>query len=107
NINPNDPEDSHRDAQIFSPPYLFKGPRPVITSAPKASVSYGESFDVSTTQPNAIGKVSWIRLPSVTHAFDQSQRINFLQFQVDAGRLKVTAPNSPNLCPPGTICCSS
>jgi hypothetical protein len=24
-----------------------------------------------------------------------------LQFQVDAGRLRVTAPNSPNVCPPG------
>ena len=101
NANTNDPADSHRNAQIFSPPYLFKGSRPVITSAPKASVSYGESFEVSTSQPNDIGKVSWIRLPSVTHAFDQSQRINFLQFQVDAGRLSVTAPNSPNVCPPG------
>ena len=36
----NDPADSHRDAQVFSPPYLFGGPRPVITSAP-ASVTYG------------------------------------------------------------------
>jgi galactose oxidase len=101
NANANDPEDSHRNAQIFSPPYLFKGPRPVITSDPKPSVSYGETFEVSTPQPNDIGKVSWIRLPSVTHSFDQSQRINFLQFQVDAGRLRVTAPNSPNVCPPG------
>ena len=76
-VQENDAEDSHRDAQIFSPPYLFKGDRPEITSAP-ASVSYGETFEVGTSQPNDIGKVSWIRLPSVTHAFDQSQRINFL-----------------------------
>jgi galactose oxidase len=96
----NPPEDSHRDAQIFSPPYLFKGVRPEIIAAP-ASVSYGESFEVGTPQPNDIGTVSWVRLPSVTHAFDQSQRINFLQFQVDAGTLTVTAPHSPNICPPG------
>jgi galactose oxidase len=100
NVNPNDPEDSHRDAQIFSPPYLFKGERPEITSAPD-SVSYGESFEVHTSRPNDIGTVSWVRLPSVTHSFDENQRINILQFQAGAEKLTVTAPNSPNLCPPG------
>jgi len=96
----NDPEDSHRDAQIFSPPYLFKGDRPQTTSAPDA-VGYGETFEVGTPQPNDISKVTWIRLSSVTHAFNLNQRINFLPFQVDAGKLRVTAPDSPNVCPPG------
>jgi galactose oxidase len=96
----NDPKESHRDAQIFSPPYLFKGPRPVITSAP-SSVSYGQSFSVGTPQANEIGRVSWVRLPSVTHSFDQNQRINFLQFQVSGNALSVTAPANANLCPPG------
>ena len=100
NVNANDPEDSHPDGQIFSPPYLFKGERPEITSAPD-SVDYGQSFEVRTSRPNEIGKVSWIRLPSVTHSFDENQRINFLQFQAAAGKLTVTAPNSPNRCPPG------
>jgi galactose oxidase len=97
----NDAEDSHRDAQIFSPPYLFKGDRPDITSDPPTSVSYGETFEVGTSQPNDIGKVSWISLPSVTHAFNQAQRINVLQFEAGAGALTVTAPNSANVCPPG------
>jgi hypothetical protein len=100
NVNANDPEDSHRDGQIFSPPYLFKGERPEITSAPD-SVDYGQNFEVRTSRPNEIGKVSWIRLPSVTHSFDENQRINFLQFQAAAGKLTVTAPNSANRCPPG------
>jgi galactose oxidase len=100
NVNTNDAEDSHRDAQIFSPPYLFRGERPKITSAP-ASVTYGESFQVSISQPNEIGKVSWIRLPSATHSFDENQRINFLRFQPGTGTLTVTAPGSPNVCPPG------
>jgi galactose oxidase len=99
-LNTNAPEDSHREAQIFSPPYLFKGPRPVITSAP-ASVNYEDSFQVGTSQPNDIGRVSWVRLPSVTHSFDQNQRINFLDFAVGTGTLNVTAPNSPDVCPPG------
>ncbi len=100
NVNTNDPLDSHREAQVFSPPYLFQGPRPLITSAP-ASVDYGESFAVDTAQADEISQVSWIRLASVTHAFDQSQRINFLDFKVNADKLTVTAPDSPNLCPPG------
>jgi galactose oxidase len=96
----NDPKDSHRDSQIFSPPYLFKGARPVITSAP-ASVLYGQEFSVGTTEPEEIGQVSWVRLSSVTHSFDQNQRINFLQFQVNGNALSVTAPATANLCPPG------
>lgn len=98
--NPNLPEDSHPDAQIFSPPYLFNGPRPNITSAPD-SVNYGASFDVGTAQPSAIVKVSWIRLPSVTHAFDENLRINFLPFQAKVGKLTITAPASSNECLPG------
>jgi galactose oxidase len=100
-VHPNEPEDTHRDAQIFSPPYLFKGPRPVITSDPKAVVTYGEVFEVGTAQPADIAKVSWIRLASVTHSFDQNQRINFLSFQAGPATLRVTAPASPNVCPPG------
>ena len=100
NANENDPKDTHRDGQVFSPPYLFKGARPVINAAP-SSVLYGQTFDVSTSQAASIGKVSLVRLASVTHAFDQNQRINFLRFQAVAGKLKVMAPGSPNVCPPG------
>jgi hypothetical protein len=97
---PNQPQDSHADAQIFSPPYLFKGLRPEIISAPD-SVSYGETFQVGTPKPNDIGKVSWIRLSSVTHSFNANQRFMKLHFNVEATNLNVTAPNSPNGCPPG------
>jgi hypothetical protein len=96
----NAPEDSHRDAQVFLPPYLFRGPRPVITAAP-TSVLYGDTFDVGTPQPNDIAKVSWVGLSSLTHAFDQNQRFGFLHFQPSAGKLTVTAPASAKLCPPG------
>ncbi|MGB2662669.1 MAG: galactose oxidase early set domain-containing protein, partial [Candidatus Acidiferrum sp.] len=96
----NPPVNSHADAQLFSPPYLFKGPRPVITKAP-AKVGYGEAFDVETPAPNGISQVSWIRLPSVTHSFDQNQRINFLTFERGSNKVTVTAPANGNLCPPG------
>ncbi len=97
---PNDPLDSHRDAQVFSPPYLFRGPRPTIVSAP-ASVTYGETFRVETDAPEDVRRVTWIRLPSVTHTNDMSQRFGVLASSVRDGALAVTAPASPTTCPPG------
>jgi galactose oxidase len=96
----NPPVNTHADAQLFSPPYLFKGARPVIANAP-TNVAYGQTFDVATPAPNEISQVSWIRLPSVTHSFDQNQRINFLAFQIGADKVTVTAPSNGNVCPPG------
>jgi hypothetical protein len=94
------PKDTHADAQLFSPPYLFKGARPVITKVP-AAVTYGESFDVETPAPTEISQVTWIRLPSVTHSFDQNQRINFLTFRGGPNNVTVNAPPNANVCPPG------
>ena len=96
---PNDPRDSHRNAQIFHPPYLFQGPRPEIASAPE-EIAYGETFSLEISGPD-IGKITWIRLPSVTHAFDQNQLINVLKFSVDDGSVTVVAPERPEICPPG------
>jgi len=96
----NPPEDSHRDAQIFRPPYLFRGPRPDLTTAPE-EVTYGQSFAVGTSHPEEIGSVSWIRLSSVTHSFNMDQRINFLAFRTAAGGLTITAPHDADICPPG------
>lgn len=95
----NDSRDSHRNAQVFRPPYLFHGPRPEITSAPE-KVDYGQVFSLEVSGP-ALGRITWIKLPSVTHAFDQNQRINFLGFSVDHGKATVSAPEQPEICPPG------
>ena len=96
----NEPQDSHRDAQVFFPPYLFKGPRPEITSAP-AIVRYGDTFQVGTAHPENVGKVTWIGLSSVTHSLNMSQSISVLDFEAAAGGLSVSAPESPDVCPPG------
>lgn len=86
--------------EIYSPPYLFKGTRPKITSAPQR-VHYGQSFAVRTSTPQSIASVTWIRLASTTHAFNQNQRLNRLRFSRTASGLSVTAPTSANLAPPG------
>jgi hypothetical protein len=86
--------------EIYSPPYLFKGSRPSITTAP-TKVNYGQTFFVETT--NIISNVSWVRLSAVTHGYNQNQRINHLSFDTLPGLcgLNVTAPANANLAPPG------
>ncbi len=91
---------SQRNAELFSPPYLSRGARPTIGTAP-SSVRYRTSFRILTPQAAAITKVSIIRLGAVTHAFDENQRFQRLSFTADATGLTVTAPSSPNRAPPG------
>jgi galactose oxidase len=90
----------HRNGEIFSPPYLFKGTRPKISSGP-STVNYGEKFLVGTATPSTIARITWIRLGSVTHAFDMNQRFQELSFTRVTGGLNVVAPSNPNLTPPG------
>jgi hypothetical protein len=89
-----------RGAELFSPPYLFKGPRPTITTAPQL-VRYGTSFTVSTAAAANIAKVSLIGIGATTHAFDMGQRLLGLAFQRQTGALTITAPANGNIAPPG------
>jgi Domain of unknown function (DUF1929)/Kelch motif len=89
------------NSEIFRPPYLFKGARPTITSLSQTSVGYGQKFTVNTPNGLQITDVRWIRLGSVTHAFDANQRANTLSFTRTATTVKVTAPTNGKLAPPG------
>jgi hypothetical protein len=88
--------------QIYSPPYLFSGVRPSITSAPAEAV-YNTSFNVGVSSPaSGIDSVVFIRPASVTHAFDQNQRFVAAQFSVvNSTTLSVTAPASNLIAPRG------
>ncbi len=89
-----------RTAEVFSPPYLFKGARPAVSAAPD-TVTPGTAFTVSTPDAGRITRVSLIALGSVTHAFDQHQRLVTLGFTRGTGSLTVTAPPNNNVAPPG------
>lgn len=93
-------DQDHFSAEIYSPPYLSRGPRPVISAAPHL-IHQGESFFLAVQDPGAVAAVTVIRLSSVTHALNMNQRINRLPFIAVAGGLRVTAPANPNLGPPG------
>ena len=99
-INVDGPAPNELNAELYSPPYLFRGDRPAIAGAP-SSVSYGATFSVDTPDAAAVAQISLIGLGSVTHAMDQGQRFTWLTFSQQAGRLSVTAPASRNLAPPG------
>jgi hypothetical protein len=92
--------DDYPTAEIFSPPYLFKGARPTITTAP-SSADHGQTVSVGTPDAASITAVNLIRLSSVTHATNMDQRINRLSFTQSSGALNVTIPSDPKLCPPG------
>jgi len=86
------------DVQIFSPPYLFNGPRPALRSAPKA-VSYGSTFSV-TTEGTVTG-FSLIRMSSVTHSTNTDQRFLRLDSNGTGATRTVSAPGNRNTAPPG------
>jgi Domain of unknown function (DUF1929) len=96
----------HKDAEIFSPRYLFTAggalaARPVISSAP-ASVTHGQSFNVTMNATSQTGSVVLIRLPSVTHTLNFDQRRVVLDFAATSGtNLSVSAPADGRVCPPG------
>src|SRR5205085_3706150 len=87
-------------AEIYSPPYLFKGSRPAITSLP-TSIGYGRLFFVGTPNATSISQVTMIALPSTTHGFNMTQRICRPSFSLTTGGLNVTAPSNANTTPPG------
>ena len=91
---------NEENGEFYSPPYLFKGARPVVSSAP-ASVNYGASFNVSLPSPGAAARVTLVRASSVTHGINLDQRFFELPFTIGAGTLSVTAPNDPRSAPAG------
>lgn len=104
-LQPNAMGFGHKNVEVYSPPYLFKADgteatRPTITSHP-GKVTYGEEYFIGTSGAGVEPKVSLIRLPSVTHGFNQDQRLVPLQPTVVSGGLFVTIPNLASKLPPG------
>jgi hypothetical protein len=100
------PQPFTSDAEIFSPPYLFTGPRPTISSVSPTVISYGAPFVVlgSTSLAHPIAKVVLLRPASVTHSFDFEQRYVSLAFGGTTNgsfNLMVTAPPNWNIAPRG------
>jgi cytochrome c peroxidase len=89
-----------KHAQVFSPPYLFKGARPTITSVPDA-IGYGGDFLVSSPDAADIASIAIIRGGGATHTYDQSQRFIPLDFSVSGQNLTIDEPPDARTAAPG------
>ncbi|KAK5721993.1 hypothetical protein LTR17_014497 [Elasticomyces elasticus] len=98
---PDPPRCNLTNAQLYRPPYLFKGKQPIIAGVPQ-DVKYGQTFSITVEQGESISRVSWIRLGSVTHAMNMNQAVWNQEFpSAQSGRFDAQAPNNRNVAPPG------
>ncbi len=94
------PAPDETTGEYYSPPYLFKGPRPMIASAP-TTIPYGTQFVVQSPDATNIASISLVRLGAATHQFNQDARFLSLSFQKSGSALTVRAPVNAKLAPPG------
>ena len=93
----NQPGGGHGLLDIYSPPYLFNGPRPTITSAP-STVPYGGTFDITT--PDTITRAVLMAPGATSHATDMHQRHVELAITPSADGYTAVTP-ALNVAPPG------
>jgi hypothetical protein len=93
--------DSDPSFEIWTPPYLQRGPRPEITRV-QAGIAYSERFRVEATELDDIESVLLVGMPSPNHITDPDQRTLALEFRrtADGEALEVTAPPSGTVAPP-------
>ncbi|MDX6350825.1 MAG: hypothetical protein QOF84_5615 [Streptomyces sp.] len=97
----NNPGDGSFDRRIsiYSPPYLFRGDRPQITSVASTQWAYGSTQRI--TVDRTVTKASLIRPAAVTHSSDPNQRYVDLPMTVDGTTVDLSLTGNPNLAPPG------
>lgn len=96
--------------QFYKPKYLFKksgntsvpAERPDIANAPE-EISHGQTFTITmASDATAIRKLTWIRLPSLTHSWNPNQRfIPVESFNVSGNSISITAPADGIAAQPG------
>ncbi|MEU1671572.1 galactose oxidase early set domain-containing protein [Streptomyces roseifaciens] len=86
---------------IYTPPYLYKGARPQITSVATDQWSYASTQRITVDRP--VVKAELIRPAAVTHSSDPNQRFVDLPMSVgsDGRTIDLNVTSNPNLAPPG------
>jgi hypothetical protein len=98
----NNPGDGSFDMRIsvYSPPYLFDGPRPQITGVASASNwKYGGTYNITTNE--GISSAELLAPESVTHQSDPNQRFISLPISGTGTKLALNLTSNPNIAPPG------
>jgi hypothetical protein len=97
----NNPGDGSFDSRlsIYSPPYMFKGARPVINSVANANWAYGSTQQITVNGP--VASAVLIRPAAVTHSSDPNQRSVALPMTVNGNTLGLNVTTNPNMAPAG------
>ena len=87
-------------AEIYQPPYLFKGARPTISAAPP-SVAWGDTFGINS--PDPVSRAVLMAPAATTHGYDMNQRHVELQVTntVAGTGIDVVSPPNARVAPPG------
>ena len=75
--------------EMFRPPYLYKGDRPLITKYPE-NVSYGKTFELESPQLEDIIDVTLIRSTVTTHCVNTEQR--YVAFRIYSEKYRPLFP---------------
>lgn len=84
---------------IYTPPYLYKGTRPTITSVINQEWKYGDTQRITVDRP--VAEAELIRPAAVTHSSDPNQRFVDLPLSVDGANVDLNVTSNPDLAPPG------
>jgi len=85
----------------YYPPYLFRGPRPIVEAAP-ALLHHGETVTITCPQADQVKWINLTRAGSTTHCLDTDQRLVDLPFvRASGSTLTATVPGSAGIAPPG------
>ncbi len=97
----NNPGDGSFDEKIsiYSPPYLFHGPRPRITSVAHTYWTYGSTQQLTVSQK--IVRAELIRPATVAQSDDPNQRFVGLPITVSGNHVRLNVTSNPNMAPPG------
>ncbi|MGF1536905.1 MAG: galactose oxidase-like domain-containing protein [Elainellaceae cyanobacterium] len=93
------------ELRLFSPPYLFNGPRPEITAVSDGKLTLGEStmtVTFASASLPASGGAALMALGAMTHSFDQGQRRVALEYrQMSDYEIEIMAPENAFAAPEG------
>ncbi len=88
-------------AEVYSPPYLFKGPRPKIASAPD-HLRWGDEFNVVVDPSVPVDSAVLVAPGTTTHGDDSTQRVVRLAVRRRySDGMDLVAPPKPAVAPPG------
>ena len=85
---------------VYSPPYLFHGPRPQLTHLGTQYWTYGSEQQITVNQKTTSAEL--ISPAAVTHSTDPNQRFVALPLTSEGGgRYGLNVTSNPNIAPPG------